>query len=82
MSRVGFIRPRDGGGFLVGAQDESTDYSGPVAEVYGDQTWVFVITDAYEGVAMLNREALPQLIEALQQIASAPETPLKRCKPA
>lgn len=43
-------------------------YIGPVASVYGDQTWVHVCTDDYEGNAMINRQALPSLIKALQRV--------------
>jgi hypothetical protein len=43
-------------------------YVGPVARVHGDNNWVYVITDDYEGVAMINRETLPKLIEALQRL--------------
>ena len=36
--------------------------------MYGDSDWVHVCTDVYEGHAMINREALPLLIEALQRL--------------
>jgi hypothetical protein len=43
-------------------------YVGPVAHVNGNSEWVYVTTDDYEGVAMINRETLPKLIEALQRL--------------
>ena len=43
-------------------------YVGPVAHIYGTKDWVHVCTDRYEGNAMLNREALPSLIKALQRL--------------
>ena len=39
------------------------------AEVYADKDWLHVVTDDEEGHAMLNIEALPLLIEVLQNIA-------------
>jgi hypothetical protein len=60
------------GKFRVGASDEPQvgdyPYNGPCAEVYGDDSWVCIVTDNYEGHAMLNREALPRLIEALTKL--------------
>jgi hypothetical protein len=43
-------------------------YIGPVARIWGDAEWVYVSTDDYEGTAMINREALPKLIVALQRL--------------
>lgn len=60
------------GQYRVGARDEPQvglhPYDGPCAHVYGDKDWVHVCTDDYEGNAMINREALPKLIEALQRL--------------
>lgn len=63
--------------WLVGAKDESDPkhpYFGPTASVSGDGTWLNVVTDDYEGAAMLNIEALPFLIEALQALAASLES--------
>lgn len=60
--------------FVVGAKDESPDpsnewpYTGPTAEIYVDNGFVHICTDAYEGNAMLNIESLPFLINALSEI--------------
>lgn len=56
--------------YLVGAEDKETNYSGPVARVSADKNWLVIETDAYEGHAMLNVEALPALIRALRQLQS------------
>lgn len=50
------------------------DYCGPRAEVYvGSRDkkpeWLYVVTDDYEGSAMLNIETLPMLQRALRKIA-------------
>lgn len=58
--------------FFVGAKD-ATDpeaiYEGPVAEITWDDTWLHIVTDNYEGYAMLNIEALGPLRKALAKIA-------------
>jgi hypothetical protein len=67
----GFIREKDGT-FYVGAEDltdKANPYRGPVAEVAHDDTWLTIETDAYEGHAMLNIEALPYLRKALAKIS-------------
>jgi len=67
----GFIREKDGA-FYVGAEDMSDKerpYRGPVAEVTYDDTWLVIETDAYEGHAMLNIEALPHLRAVLTKIS-------------
>jgi hypothetical protein len=66
--RVGWIR-KSPDGWEVSASDEDSGYDGPVAEVIGGKTWVNIITCPYEGNAMINIEALPQLIEALNNVA-------------
>ena len=78
MTDGAFIRPRDGGGFVVGYW--RGDYTGPTAEVYtltyprdAKPTWVIISTDDYEGHAMLNIEALPKLRQALAKLAKAIE---------
>jgi uncharacterized protein (UPF0335 family) len=72
VKRVAFLIEDAPGEYRVGARDEPQvgdyPYSGPCAQVSGDETWVYVCTDDYEGNAMINREALPQLIEALQRL--------------
>lgn len=79
--RRGFIKA-DGKNWLVGAKDVCTKaelaargpyddpYHGPVARVSYDKTWLNIVTDDYEGAAMLNIEALPYLRRALSRIAS------------
>ena len=60
------------GKFRVGANDEPPvgdyPYFGPRAEIFADEMFVHVVTDDYEGHAMLNLEALPFFIEALVQL--------------
>lgn len=55
--------------WFVGAKDAETDYIGPVARIEYNKDWLYIVTDEYEGVAMLNIEALPALRRALTQIA-------------
>jgi hypothetical protein len=57
------------GEYRVGAKVGDYPYNGPCASVYADGSFVYVNTDDYEGLAMLNLEALPQLIEALQRLS-------------
>lgn len=59
----------DADGFRVGARNPDSDYVGPVARVSFDDQWLHIITDDYEGAAMLNIEALPMLRRALARIA-------------
>jgi hypothetical protein len=72
VHRVPYLIEDEPGKYRVGAKDEPEvgdyPYHGPCAQIYGDEAWVYVNTDDYEGVAMINREALPQLIEALQRL--------------
>jgi peptidoglycan/xylan/chitin deacetylase (PgdA/CDA1 family) len=60
------------GEYRVGSKDEPQfgdyPYNGPCASIYADDGFAYVVTDEHEGVAMINREALPQLIEALQRL--------------
>lgn len=60
------------GEYRVGSKDVPQvgdyPYNGPCAHVYADGSFAYVVTDDYEGVAMINREALPLLIEALQRL--------------
>ena len=42
-----------------------------MAEISADKTWVYIVTDPYEGSVMLNIEALPNLIAALQALLPA-----------
>lgn len=70
--RTPYLIERAPGDYLVGARDEPQvgeyPYNGPCAQVYAGDGFVYVITDDHEGVAMINREALPKLIEALQRL--------------
>jgi len=59
---------------LVGAKDTLDTvhkYEGPVAEITWDDTWLYIVTDKYEGHVMLNIEALPFLRKALAQVAAS-----------
>lgn len=58
----------DPSGFRVGARSTETDYVGPIADIWFNADWLYIVTDEYEGVAMLNIETLPALIEVLQRI--------------
>jgi hypothetical protein len=53
--------------FRVGASPVDDDFSGPSIEIFSDKEWLFISTD--DQTVMLNIEALPKLIEALQKIA-------------
>lgn len=59
--------------WLVGAKRKATaeldEYIGLQARVSYDKDWLHIVTDEYEGAAMLNIEALPALRRALSQIA-------------
>jgi hypothetical protein len=44
------------------------DQGGTSANVIADSDWIKIITDDYEGCAMLHIEALPLLIESLSKI--------------
>lgn len=66
MGRIGKFIKDEPGKYRVWAESDDSDYVGPVADVYEDKNWVFIVTDRYEGVAMINREALPSLIKALK----------------
>lgn len=74
--RKGFLRPANDK-LLVGVEDKSKGYSGPVAEVWADNDWLWIVTDSHEGVAMMNIEALPFLRRALARIAKqkGPDVP-------
>ena len=63
------------GSFQVGARDKERDYDGPVADVYIRDSWLFIVTDEYEGCAMLNVEALPYLRRALSKLAKSRGAP-------
>lgn len=64
--RKGYIKT-DGKYRGVGCTDG--DYIGPTAWIEYDDTWLHIVTDDYEGHAMLNIETLPYLRRALAQIA-------------
>lgn len=70
MPRIGYLvkSPHDVDTQLVGTKETVTGYSGPCARVEYDKKWLSITTDDHEGAAMLNIEALPFLIEALQNI--------------
>ena len=57
----------------------SDGHAGPYARVSADleRGWLYIVTDDYEGSAMLGLEALPHLRKALTKIARD----LKRQKP-
>lgn len=59
------------GMLLVGAEDATDGYRGPVAEITWDDTWVHIVTDSYEGHVMLNIEVLPFLQQALKRVQAA-----------
>jgi hypothetical protein len=65
-----FVTPMKGGGYQVGAVGvgDHAEYRGPVAEVYAERGWLYVVTDPHEGHAMLNIAALPKLISALRRL--------------
>jgi len=83
----GYIRESDGT-IMVGAErkpdksvDGDTGYSGPCARITFDRDWLYICTDDYEGNAMLNIEALPNLRRALARVAkrvSALSDPTRR----
>src|SRR6185312_16162754 len=73
MATVAFLEEYDAyakgwPSFRIRAEDLDCDYYGPSVDVYRNDMFVFVSTDQYEGTAMFNIEALPQLIEALQRL--------------
>lgn len=63
----GFLQERDGK-IYVGAEDKSRGYFGPIAEVYQEGVWLRVVADKYDNTLMLNFEAVPHLIKALQKL--------------
>jgi hypothetical protein len=69
VSNVTPFKEERGDVTLVGARYNSSGTLGPVAQVYADKDWVWIVTDSYEGSVMLNIEALPLLIEALRKLA-------------
>jgi hypothetical protein len=50
-------------------QPKNDRYIGPTAEVSQKGEWLYIITDDYDGVAMMNIETLPALRKALGRIA-------------
>lgn len=55
----------------IGAQstdDETGTYWGPIARVSFDKDWLYIVTDDYEGSAMINIQALGKLRLALARI--------------
>lgn len=66
MATEGYLTERNGT-IYVGAFDKERDYNGPQAEVTLDEKWLYIVTCRYEGVAMLNAEAAPFLIKAIQK---------------
>lgn len=68
--RRGFVSKNADGSFNVGAEDLKTNYRGPTALVYADETWLHIVTCRYEGAVMLNIEALPALKRALNEITN------------
>lgn len=64
-----YLKGEASGEQLVGAVNKDTDYRGPEARISADGEWLNIVTDEYEGAAMLNIEALPQLRRALSRLA-------------
>lgn len=64
------ITDRKGGGYYVKYHEDRHygRYDGPTAEVYADDAWVYVVTDQYEGHAMINMKAIDKLITALSRV--------------
>ena len=54
---------------VVGCKATNSDYEGPAASVTYDKDWLHIVTDEYEGAAMLNIETLPVLRRALSKVA-------------
>ena len=67
MTPVGYMRTINGDTY-VGAEDTEKRYSGPAAKVYREDHWIRIVADPYDNTLMLNIEALPFLIKALQKI--------------
>jgi hypothetical protein len=59
---------------FVGAADGR--YQGPIARVEFDEDWLVINTDDHEGKAILNIEALPYLLQALERVREALRTPV------
>lgn len=76
MRGKAFIKP-DGEDILVGYT--AGNYYGPTARIEYDDTWLHIITDHYDGHAMLNIETLPYLRRALAQIAK--EVRIQKARP-
>ena len=64
----GYLKRTEKGSIVVGANGDG-GYVGPRAQIDHDDAWLHIVTDSYEGHAMLNIEALPQLRRALTMIA-------------
>lgn len=67
--------PKAADGWAVGytrkapPKSDYGDYHGPVAQVSYDGTWLHIVTDNYEGHAMLNIQTLQPLRKVLAEIA-------------
>ena len=70
--RTPYLIKNSPGDYSVGCRDEPQTgdhpYIGPCANVCGNADWVHICTDNLEGNAMIDRQALPLLIEALQAL--------------
>lgn len=84
MSKVKtYLKGSVKGDQIVGCTYKSDGSAGTSARVSFDKTWLHIITDDYEGSAMLHIECLPKLRTALARIAkemkavsdAAPEQP-------
>lgn len=79
VERITYLIETAPGEYSVGCRDEPQvgdyPYNGPCARVEASMDWLFICTDNYEGNAMLNIEALPKLIEALQRLETHLKSP-------
>lgn len=65
-----FIKGSAADGFQVGFIYPDGQW-GPCAQVTFEKDWLHIVTDSYEGHAMLKIESLPALRKALLQISRA-----------
>jgi hypothetical protein len=57
------------GSLAVWSEEVGGDYRGPTAQITWDKDWLHIVTDDYEGNAMVNIETLPALRRALARVA-------------
>ncbi len=75
MEGKSYIEEGAKGSYSVGFRAKGSEYVGPVAEVYAEREWLYIVTDPYEGVVMLNIETPPKLQTALARIAKSLRSP-------